>query len=101
MIRRGKIASDKKGVKFSFKVSLPSPEQIHAVTPMPWEGGSWAEAMENGMSNFSYYMYKRFGAGRSGGGFQADHNLRNAIFKPKAYVTQILNNFKENVRNIK
>lgn len=100
-VRRGKITSDKKGVKLSFKVGLPSPAQIHAVTPMPWEGGSWAEAMENGMSNFSYYMYKRFGGGRSGTGFQADHNLRSAIFRPKAYVTQILNNFKENVRKIK
>jgi hypothetical protein len=100
-IRRGRILSDRKGIKLSFKVNLPSQAQINAVTPMPWEGGSWAEAMENGMSNFSYYMYKRFGEGRSGRGFQVDHNLRNAIFKPKAYITQILNNFKQNVRNIK
>lgn len=97
-MRRRRVQTKKKGIKFVYMVTLPSEGQINAVTPMPWEGGSWAEAMENGMSNFSYYMYKRFGDGRSGWGFQADHNLRNAIFKPKAYVTEILNNFKTNIK---
>lgn len=92
------IKQRKKNIYLVYKVSVPSRGQINAITPMPWEGGSWAEAMENGMSNFSYYMYKRFGDGRSGIGFQADHNLRGAIFKPKAYVSQILNNFRENIK---
>ena len=100
-IRLGKLrkSKSKRGrVSFRFNVNIPSQSEISNVTPMPWEGGSWTEGVENGISNFSYYMYKRFGEGRSGRGFQADHELRMAIFKPKQYVSEILNNFREDVR---
>jgi hypothetical protein len=101
-IRRLKgSGGNKKQIQVSYKVTLPSKGLIEAVTPMPWEGGSWVEAVENGMSNFSYYMYKRFGEGRSGWGFQADHNLRSAIFQPKAYVSEILANFQRSIKQIK
>jgi hypothetical protein len=96
--------SESKGKKifFGFKVNIPSREQIALATPMPWEGGSWVEGVENGMSNFSYYMYKRFGGGRSGWGFQADHELRMAVFKPTQYVNKILADFRKDVKkNIK
>ena len=68
---------------------------------MPWEGGSWAEGVEEGLSGFSYYMYKKFGEGRSGYGLQSDHEIRKAIFTPKSYITELLNNFRKNVRSIK
>lgn len=91
----------KKMIEFKYKATFPTKDEIMAATPMPWEGGSWADAMEKGMSNFSFYMYKRFGGGRSGYGFQADHELRYAIFKPKAYISEVINNFKKNVKEIK
>ena len=101
-IRRLKgSGGNKKNIQVSYNISLPSKGLIGAVTPMPWEAGSWVEAIEDGMSNFSYYMYKRFGEGRSGWGFQADHNLRSAIFQPRAYVSEILANFQRNVKQIK
>jgi hypothetical protein len=47
-------------------------------------------------------MYKRFGGGRSGWGFQADHELRMAVFKPTQYVNKILADFRKDVKkNIK
>lgn len=93
-----KSTSKGKKVFFGFKVNIPSRAQIATATPMPWEGGSWVEGVESGMSNFSYYMYKRFGEGRSGWGFQADHELRMAVFKPTQYVNQILANFRKDMR---
>ena len=95
-LRRSK--SKGQNIFFGFKVNIPSRAQIANATPMPWEGGSWVDGVENGMSNFSYYMYKRFGEGRSGWGFQADHELRMAVFKPTQYVNGILANFREDVR---
>jgi len=87
-----------KRIIFKYKISTPSQEKIRAATPMPWEGGSWVDGIENGMSNFSYYMYKKFTEGRSGWGLQADHELRKAIFTPKDYTTGILETFKREVR---
>lgn len=98
---KGSQNDGKRKVKYKLKVSLPSNDDISSASPMPWEGGSWVEGVENGMSNFSFYMYKRFGDGRSGYGFQADHELRRAIFSPKAYITEILNNFRFNLKGIK
>lgn len=92
------IKTKEKSVELKYTVALPSRRQIKAVTPMPWEGGSWVDGIEAGMSNFSFYMYKKFGEGRSGWGLQADHELRMAIFQPKAYVEKILSNFNTNLR---
>ena len=92
------IKLKEKDVEMQYNVSIPSRKKIQAVTPMTWEGGSWVDGVEMGMSNFSFYMYKKFSEGRSGWGLQADHELRMAIFQPKAYVTEILNNFNTNLR---
>ena len=80
-------------------MKLPTMDQVYAASPMPWEGGSWVKGVEEGMSNFGFYMYKKFSGGRSGMGLQADHELRKAIFTPKQYVSEILNNFKHIVKN--
>lgn len=93
-----KIKVKEKGVELRYSVAVPSKSKIKSVTPMPWEGGSWADNVEVGMSNFSFYMYKKFGEGRSGWGLQADHELRMSIFQPKAYISEILNNFNNNLR---
>jgi|TARA_B100000085_G_scaffold283275_1_gene313583 hypothetical protein len=99
--RRKKSLISKNKIKINFVISAPTKSDIFAVTPMPWEGGSWVEGIENGLSGFSYYMNKKFGESRSGGGLQADHEITKAIFTPKAYVTEILNKFRINVRRVK
>tara|TARA_Y100000592_G_C5475033_1_gene321800 strand:+ start:1042 stop:1632 length:591 start_codon:yes stop_codon:yes gene_type:complete len=96
-----KSVAKKRNINFNFLIKVPTMDLIHNASPMPWEGGSWVKGVEEGMSNFSFYMYKKFNAGRSGMGLQADHELRKAIFTPKAYVSEILQNFKRKVRTIK
>ena len=93
--------SKRKKIKLNYKVSMPSEGEVHNASPMPWDAGSWVEGVEYGMSNFSYYMYKRFERGRSGYGLQADQELRRAIFSPRTYVTGILTNFRNNLKKIK
>lgn len=93
---RGDVAG--KQIKLKFQLFTPNREQIRLASPMPWEGGSWAEGIEEGISGFSYYMYKKFNAGRSGMGLQTDHELGKAIFTPKKYISEIIENFKKNVR---
>jgi hypothetical protein len=94
-------SSKKNRIIRTFSVTLPTKADIYRLTPMPWEGGSWAEGIEKGISGFSYYMYKKFGGSRSGYGLQADHNIGKAIFTPKLYITGILESFRKNVRSIK
>tara|TARA_Y100001938_G_C8091270_1_gene435225 strand:- start:1132 stop:1728 length:597 start_codon:yes stop_codon:yes gene_type:complete len=90
-----------KRVQFKFLINTPSEDAIYSATPMPWESGSWVRGVEEGMSNFGFYMYKKFQSGRSGMGLQSDHELRKAIFSPQKYVSEILENFKEQVRMMK
>ena len=92
----------KKGkIDYKYRVRIPELALIYAATPMPWEGGSWVEGVETGMSNFGFYMYKKYSGGRSGQGFQADAELRQAIFTPKKYITQVLENFQNYVKAMK
>ena len=97
-IRGAKAQVKSKIAEFDYRLKTPSKKDIRLATPMPWEGGSWAEGIETGISGFSFYMYKRFGGGRSGWGFQADNDLRMAVFQPKRYVSELLENFKKNIR---
>ena len=97
-IRGAKGEVKSKIANFTYKLKVPSKKEISIATPMPWEGGSWAEGIETGISGFSFYMYKRFGGGRSGWGFQVDNELRMAVFQPRKYVSELLDNFRKNIR---
>jgi len=78
--------------KNTYKITMPN-EETFASETMPWESGrSWLGAVEQGISNFSYYMYKKFGAGRSGKAFQAKHLVRSVTFMPIKYMSEIMNN---------
>ena len=81
---RGTVAG--KQIKLKFQLFTPNREQIRLA------------GIEQGISGFSYYMYKKFTAGRSGMGLQTDHELGKAIFTPKKYISGIIENFKKNVR---
>ena len=73
---------------------------------MPWESGSWINAIEQGMSSFSYYMYKNFEGSRSRKGLQAKkggksggslQKINDGSFSPMKYVSQIIRNFRSNI----
>jgi hypothetical protein len=84
-----------------FRVSTPSREVIGFTTNLAW-GMSWVEAVEEGVDNLSYYVYKtsRGYKGRSGGGFQKgkEHNP-TLDFKPSPYLSEILDNFRDRINN--
>jgi hypothetical protein len=82
----------KNGKRFS--INYPSLEKIKSYTPMPWEGGnSWVVGIERGISGFSNYMYKKFGAGRSGMGVQSENKIRSGGYKKTKYMTDLINQF--------
>ncbi|NBP00108.1 MAG: hypothetical protein EBU90_08245 [Proteobacteria bacterium] len=84
--------------KLRYVVSSPSMDKIRRYTPMPWEGGrSWVEAIEKGISGLSYYLYKKSKKSRSGNGIQAENQINSSSYKPKRYLTEIMEKFKKNL----
>lgn len=87
-----------------FRIQLPTQEAIRQATPMPWEeGSSWAEGIEQGISNLSYFLYGKFGKeSRSGAGLQAGWEINEDLsFERTKYLTTILSNFRERINNAK
>ena len=95
MRKKINIAVAKRGKHLEFNVKAPSLIDFERVTRMPFEAGnSWVRMLELGMSSFSYYMYKRSRASRSGKGIQIDNELRGAYSKPMPYMSAILKTFR-------
>lgn len=88
-----------KSVEFS--VYIPDPEEIFAVTPMPWAAGrSWAKGIESGISGLGYHLRTSRGS-RSGKGIQAKNKVRGgAKFKNTQYITALINKYKKEFNNI-
>jgi hypothetical protein len=81
-------------LRISTRITIPPIAAFSAVARMPWEGGrSWTHGIENGISGFGYYMYMTTQASRSGGGIQADHQIRAGNFRPTPYLSQIIMKF--------
>jgi len=93
-----KTRKDKKSI--TYQISYPNLEKIKSQTPMPWEGGrSWVYGVENGISGLSQYLYKKFiSASRSSTGIQSKKNAKAFNYKPAKYLTEIINNFKRNLK---
>ena len=77
------------------KFTMPSEEQIAAVTPSPWSTESWVTAVEKGMSGLGRYLYSkqtgRFSSSRSGQGIEASIDVRGAgSSSPVEYVSKVL-----------
>lgn len=82
-------------LSLQLKFSVPSREEIEAVTPSPWSSDSWVEAVERGMSGLGRYLYSsdknRFRTSRSGGGIEAAGEIRGpSSSSPDPYISQIL-----------
>jgi hypothetical protein len=91
-------------LSFVLKFSVPTKEQIAAVTPSPWSTESWVNAVERGMSGLGKYLYSndsnRFKTSRSRGGIEAQFDVRSAQnSRPIDYMTGILKRMLKNIEN--
>lgn len=91
------------------KFTMPTEEQIAAVTPSPWSTESWVEAVEKGMSGIGRYLYSknagRFSTSRSGQAIEARVEIRGAgSSSPMEYTSKILKdmlaNIERSMRNV-
>lgn len=79
----------------TLKFTIPTEEQIAAVSPLPWASGSWVEAVERGMSGVGRYLYSqdkgRFSTSRSGQAIEASIEVRGSgSSTPTSYITGLL-----------
>lgn len=65
------------------------------------ESLSWIEAVQDGLINLGYYLYKDSPNSRSGKGIQAKKPIRNKEFKPRPYIDEIAKFFIEMYGKIK
>ena len=83
-----------------FKVNLPTPEQVFAVTPLPWASGrSWAHGIERGLSGLGYLLRKK--KGRSGAAIQSRVKVRGGRFKNRPYISAFLRKYKIKFEDLK
>lgn len=81
-------------ISVEFDVKLPSQEEIKRATPLPFVAGrGWAAGIEKGISGFGNYLRKAWSSSRSGAGIQVDNVVRNGVFKPRGYLSDIFLNF--------
>ena len=88
--------------KMNIKIQVPEIEDFRDIAPMPWEPGrSWVEAIERGISGFSYYINSNRPSSRSGKGIQTDKKIRVLAYKNVKYMSEIIRNFNKNLKNIR
>lgn len=83
--------------RFRFSLRIPT-QRINEVSRLRWEQGrSWVSAVQNGISGFSYYLWKKFIGPRSHSfyGIQAKHSVRdgNDRSTPVRYLNQLFLDF--------
>ena len=94
------IKGSGKGLGVNFKVTLPEPEQIFAVTPLPWATArSWAEGIERGLSGLGHLLRKN--KGRSGAAIQTRTKVRGGKFKNTPYISAFLKKYKKKFEELK
>ena len=83
-----------------FEITLPTKEQIFAVTPLPYIGGrSWAEGIERGISGLGFLLRKN--AGRSGAAIQTRVKVRKGRFQNVPYISSFLNKYIKKFKELK
>lgn len=96
-----KVKAKEKSVVMTFSVKIPE-QAIKDASKLEFEpGNSWVYAVENGLSGFSHFLFKKFKSpqpSRSGEGIQTENELRvksNTLpgdFVPKPYLSQMIDN---------
>lgn len=86
-------------------IKIPTPDDIWAVTPMPWaDGRSWARGIESGISGLNFYLsvqkagmkaLKAFEDSRSGTAIQSSKKVSpSARYNPTQYISTLLKKYK-------
>ena len=86
-------------------IKIPTPEDVWAVTPMPWaDGRSWAKGIESGISGLNFYLsvqkagtkaLKAFEDSRSGTAIQSNKKVSpSARYNPTQYISTLLKKYK-------
>ena len=82
-----------------FEVTLPTAEDIFAVTPLPWASGrSWAEGIERGLSGLGYLLRKN--KGRSGAAIQSRVKVRGGRFHNTPYISAFIRKYKKRFEDL-
>ncbi len=83
----------KRGIGVEFDVSMPTAQDIFAITPLPWASGrSWAEGIERGLSGLGYLLRKD--GGRSGAAVQSRVNkVRSGRFQNRPYISALIKKY--------
>jgi|TARA_R110002020_G_scaffold311590_2_gene527174 hypothetical protein len=83
-----------------FTVSLPTAQNIFAVTPMPWAmGRSWAQGIETGISGLGFLLRKN--KGRSGAAIQTRVKVRGGKFRNTTYVSSFIKRYEKRFKELK
>ena len=89
-----------KGLGINFRANLPLPEDVFAVTPLPWATGrSWAEGIERGLSGLGYLLRKN--KGRSGAAIQSRVKVRAGRFQNSPYISAFLRKYRKRFEELK
>ena len=84
-----------------YTIDFPTLDKIKPSTPMPFErGNSWVVGIEKGISGFSNSLYKVFVQGRSKEALQAENKIRGGGYKKTRYLSEIINNFIKNMKDL-
>jgi hypothetical protein len=100
-----KIDSRLNGNSLFLYIRVPTPEDVWAVTPMPWaDGRSWAKGIESGISGLNFYLsvqkagvraLSAFEDSRSGTAIQSSKKVSpSARFNPTQYISTLLKKYK-------
>ena len=91
----------KKGIGVEFDVSLPTAQDIFAITPLPWAiGRSWAEGIERGLSGLGFLLRKD--GGRSGAAVQSRVNkVRGGRFQNRPYISALIKKYRKRFEELK
>lgn len=90
---------------YTFRVRLPSKEDLASATPMPWgTSRSWLYAIEKGIPGFNKYFFdlsREFDeeVSRSGPAVQFKKPLRSGSFAGRGYITPLLAAFRRNLKD--
>jgi len=93
-----KRSSNRAGLNVNYNINVPSLKDF-SFASMPWETGkNWVEAVETGVSGFSYYLARAAAASRSGTAIQIDGTLRAKTSSAGIkYVSKLLKDLKKNI----
>jgi hypothetical protein len=92
--------SDRRTFTHTFKVHIPTKEELYKLTPLPWASGiSWLYALEEkGLSNLGQYVFTESPHSRSKAGIQAD--LPSGGKLRISYLNPILSEFEEDLSKV-